>query len=135
VFFDQAKIHVAAGNGGNGCVSFRREMHVPRGGPDGGDGGRGGDVVIVADSQLRDLQLFTHKVHFKAGAGGPGLGARKHGANGETVVIPVPAGTQVWAEAEREDEDEPRFIADLVVPGQEVLVARGGAGGRGRRSW
>ncbi len=74
MFFDQAKIHVAAGNGGNGCVSFRREMHVPRGGPDGGDGGRGGDVIVVGDPQLRDLQPFTYKIHFKAGNGEQGLG-------------------------------------------------------------
>jgi GTP-binding protein len=131
VFFDQAKIHVAAGNGGNGCVSFRREMHVPRGGPDGGDGGRGGDVVLRADSQLRDLQVFTYKVHFKAGSGGPGRGARKHGADGETVTIGAPLGTQVWGEPARDEDVEPWFIADLVVPGQEVVVARGGSGGRG----
>jgi GTP-binding protein len=127
VFFDQTKINVAAGNGGNGCVSFRRERHVPRGGPDGGDGGRGGDILLVIDPQRRDLQLFTYKVHFKAGDGQAGMGAKKHGANGETVTIPVPLGTQVWAEAEPGD----RLIADMIRPGQEVLVARGGAGGRG----
>ncbi|NLE11599.1 MAG: hypothetical protein GX630_08820, partial [Actinobacteria bacterium] len=99
MFFDHAKIHVAAGNGGNGCVSFRREKHVPRGGPDGGDGGRGGDVVLVADQQMRDLQVFTYKIHFKAEAGGAGQGARRHGANGETVMIHVPLGTQVSVEA------------------------------------
>jgi GTPase len=127
MFFDQAKIHVAAGNGGNGCVSFRREKHVPRGGPDGGDGGRGGDVVLVAEPQKRDLQMFTYKVHFKAGAGQAGQGARKHGANGETVVVPVPLGTQVWAEDELGD----KLVADMLHPGQEVLVARGGVGGHG----
>ncbi|MBN1319360.1 MAG: GTPase ObgE [Thermoleophilia bacterium] len=127
MFFDRAKIHVAAGNGGNGCVSFRREKHVPRGGPDGGDGGRGGDVVVVADSQRRDLQLFTHKVHFKAGAGEAGQGARKHGANGETVLVPVPLGTQVRVE----DEFGDRLVADIVQPGQKVVVAQGGAGGHG----
>jgi GTP-binding protein len=123
MFFDQAKIHVAAGNGGNGCVSFRREKHVPRGGPDGGDGGRGGDVVVVADAQLRDLQQFTYRIHFKADAGQAGRGSRKHGARGETVYIRVPLGTQVWA------DDRP--IADFVQAGQERLVARGGSGGRG----
>lgn len=127
MFFDQAKIHLAAGNGGNGCVSFRRERHVPRGGPDGGDGGRGGDVILVVDPQVRDLQLFTYKVHFKAGSGQAGRGARKHGANGETVRVPVPLGTQVWAEKDQEDH----LIGDLVYPGQELLVASGGAGGRG----
>lgn len=123
MFFDHAKIHVAAGKGGDGCVSFRREMHVPRGGPDGGDGGRGGDVVLVADPGLRDLQVFTYKVHFKAGSGRPGAGARKHGADGESLLVPVPLGTQVRVDG--------RLVADLVEPGQRVLVARGGAGGRG----
>ncbi len=123
MFFDQAKIHVAAGNGGDGCVSFRREKHVPRGGPDGGDGGRGGDVVLVADPQLRDLQQFTYRIHFKAGVGRPGRGSRKHGADGEPVQIRVPLGTQVWV------DDRP--IADLVHAGREKLLARGGSGGRG----
>jgi len=130
MFFDQAKIHVAAGNGGNGCVSFRREMHVPRGGPDGGDGGRGGDVSVVGDPQLRDLQPFTFKVHYKAGSGEAGSGARKHGANGEDVVIRVPLGTQLWRVIGTvEDEDE--LIADVTRPGRPVLLSRGGAGGRG----
>lgn len=120
MFFDQAKIHVAAGNGGNGCVSFRREKHVPRGGPDGGDGGRGGDVILVADPQKRDLQAFTYKIHFKAGAGRPGQGARKHGANGETIRVPVPLGTQVRAFIEGEKE----------APGGAADVA-GAAGGAG----
>jgi GTPase len=165
MFFDHAKIHVAAGNGGNGCVSFRREMHVPRGGPDGGDGGHGGDVYIVGDEQSRDLQTFTYKIHFKAGHGRAGQGARKHGANGDDVIIAVPLGTQVWtvtqdAEAETEvdllgdgqtEEDvedeaggssrgaattassaaEPELLADIVQPGQKVMVAQGGAGGHG----
>jgi len=148
MFFDQAKIHVAAGKGGNGCVSFRREKHVPRGGPDGGDGGAGGDVLLFADPQIRDLQLFTYKVHFKAGAGQAGMGARKHGSNGETVRIPVPMGTQVWVVREADGEsvsseegtvDQPartaefagELLADLTQPGQELLVAQGGAGGRG----
>ena len=130
MFFDRAKIHVAAGNGGNGCVSFRREMHVPRGGPDGGDGGRGGDVILVGDPQLRDLQPFTFKVHYKAGAGVPGSGARKHGADGDDVLIPVPLGTQVWAVADDTETDE-RLLSDVTHPGERVLVARGGAGGRG----
>ena len=123
MFFDHAKIHVAAGDGGNGCVSFRREKHVPRGGPDGGDGGRGGDVLIVPDAQLRDLQAFTYKVHFKAESGAGGQGARKHGARGEDVIVRVPLGTQVWADEE--------LIADIVDPNQRVLVVHGGAGGRG----
>jgi len=147
VFFDQAKIHVAAGRGGDGCVSFRREKYVPKGGPDGGDGGRGGDVVLVADPQLRDLQPFAYKIHFRAGAGQAGRGARKHGADGETIRIPVPLGTQVWTlggvgvenAAESAGDEayegdigtEGELLADLVQAGQEVTVARGGAGGHG----
>ncbi len=103
---------------------------MPRGGPDGGDGGRGGDVLFVADPQLRDLQTFTFKIHFKAGSGQAGQGARKHGANGETVIVPVPLGTQIMSD-EGETGEESELIADLVRPGQEVLVARGGAGGHG----
>ena len=137
MFFDQAKIHVAAGNGGNGCVSFRREKHVPKGGPDGGDGGHGGDVVLVADPQVRDLQQFSFKIHFKGGPGHSGMGARKHGANGDTVRIPVPVGTQVWVEGSAGDDTdeaadaEPRLVADMVGGGQEIVIANGGAGGRG----
>jgi GTP-binding protein len=123
MFFDHAKIHVAAGDGGNGCISFRREKHVPRGGPDGGDGGRGGDVIMVVDPQLRDLQSFTYKVHFKAQPGRPGQGARKHGADGADEIIKVPVGTQVWV-----DDD---LVADLVRPGQQIMVIQGGEGGRG----
>lgn len=130
MFFDQAKIHVAAGNGGNGCVSFRREMHVPRGGPDGGDGGHGGDIFVVGDPQLRDLQPFTFKVHYKAGSGEAGSGARRHGANGEDVIISVPLGTQLWrVSGGAEDEDE--LVADVTRPDLRVLLARSGAGGRG----
>ncbi len=131
MFFDQAKIHAAAGNGGNGSVSFRREMHVPRGGPDGGDGGRGGDVVIVGDPQLRDLQPFTYKVHFKARSGGAGAGARRHGADGDDVVIPVPLGTQIWRVSSSTDQEEDELLADVTRFAQRVAVARGGAGGRG----
>src|SRR5215210_9081754 len=120
---DRARIEVRAGAGGNGCLSFRREAHVPKGGPDGGDGGRGGDVVLRCDDNLRDLQSFRRKAHFRAQRGGHGQGAQRHGADGEPMVIPVPPGTQVtrW--------DGTRF--DLVRPAQEVTVARGGAGGRG----
>ncbi len=123
MFFDHAKIHVAAGDGGNGCVSFRREKHVPRGGPDGGDGGRGGDVIVIVDPQLRDLQPFTYKVHFKAESGRPGQGARRHGADGDDAVVKVPRGTQVWMEDE--------LVADLVRAEQRIVIAQGGAGGRG----
>jgi GTP-binding protein len=120
---DKARIEVRAGAGGNGCLSFRREAHVPKGGPDGGDGGRGGDVVLRCDDNLRDLQSFRRRAHFRAERGGHGQGAQRHGADGEPLVIPVPPGTQVtrW--------DGTRY--DLVRPGQEVTLARGGAGGRG----
>ena len=120
---DRARIEVRAGAGGNGCLSFRREAHVPKGGPDGGDGGRGGDVVLRCDDNLRDLQSFRRRAHFRAQRGGHGQGAQRHGADGDPLVIPVPPGTQVtrW--------DGTRY--DLVRPGQEVTIARGGAGGRG----
>jgi GTP-binding protein len=123
VLTDRARIEVRAGAGGNGSISFRREAHVPKGGPDGGDGGHGGDVVLRCDDSLRDLQAFRRRAHFFAERGGHGLGAQRHGADGDRLVIPVPPGTQVqrW--------DGTRY--DLVRPGQEVTLARGGSGGRG----
>jgi len=123
---DRARIHVQAGAGGNGCLSFRREAHVPRGGPDGGDGARGGDVVLVCDDSLRDLQSFRRRSHFKARRGGHGQGSLRHGAEGETLEIPVPPGTEVLVE-----RDGTRH--DLVVPGQRAVIARGGSGGRGNK--
>jgi GTP-binding protein len=123
---DHARIQLLAGAGGDGCLSFRREAHVPRGGPDGGDGGRGGDVVLVCDDSLRDLQSFRRRSLFKAQRGGPGEGALRHGADGETLEIRLPPGT----EAVRE-EDGARY--DLLVPGQRAVVARGGSGGRGNK--
>jgi GTP-binding protein len=124
VFNDRALIHVQAGRGGDGGLSFRREKHVPKGGPDGGDGGRGGDVSIVADPHLRDLTAFRAKTRFRAGRGGSGRGARKHGADGDDVVLTVPIGTQVLG-------DDGQLVADLTAPAAEVVVARGGGGGRG----
>ncbi len=123
MFRDHAKIHVAAGRGGNGCTSFRREKHVPRGGPDGGDGGAGGDVWLVADPQLRDLSAFARKVHFKAQSGRHGEGARRIGAAGPDREVSVPLGTQVRRDG--------RLLADLTRRGQRVRVAAGGSGGRG----
>ncbi len=123
---DQARIHAAAGAGGDGCLSFRREAHVPKGGPDGGDGGRGGDVVLVCDDSLRDLEHFRRQAHFRAGRGGHGQGAGRHGADGTTLEIRVPPGTEVTVEADG-------TVHDLTVPGQRALVARGGSGGRGNR--
>src|SRR5438876_7799495 len=126
MFHDKARIHVAAGRGGDGGLSFRREKHVPKGGPDGGDGGPGGDVVLVADPDLRDLSSFRARKWFKAGHGEPGRGALKHGATGETVEVRVPVGTQVF------DEDE-QLVADLAAPHARVVVGRGGQAGRGNK--
>jgi GTP-binding protein len=123
VLTDRARIEVRAGAGGNGSLSFRREAHVPKGGPDGGDGGRGGDVVLRVDDSMRDLQSFRRRTQYRATPGGHGLGNQRHGADGDPLVIAVPPGTQVqrW--------DGTRY--DLVRPGQEVTLARGGSGGRG----
>src|SRR5215216_1186625 len=125
VFTDRAHLEVRAGAGGNGALSFRREAHVPKGGPDGGDGGRGGDVIVRVDDSLRDLQAFRRRAHFRAERGGHGEGSQRHGADGEPLVIGVPPGTQV------ERWDGTRY--DLLAPGQEVTLARGGAGGRGNK--
>ena len=123
---DRARIHVDAGGGGNGCLSFRREAHVPKGGPNGGDGGHGGDVVLVCDDSLRDLESFRRKSHFKAGRGGHGQGSLRHGKDGEDLEIRVPPGTEALVEADR-------TVHDLVRPGQRAVVARGGPGGRGNK--
>jgi GTPase len=128
VFNDRARIRVQAGRGGDGSLHFRREKHVPKGGPDGGDGGPGGDVVLVADPDLRDLSAFRRQKSFQAGNGEPGRGALKHGASGETVEIGVPLGTQVF------DEDD-QLIADLASPAGRVVVARGGIPGRGNKQF
>jgi GTPase len=123
---DRARILVRAGGGGDGCLSFRREAHVPKGGPDGGDGGRGGDVVLVCDGSLRDLERFRRSSHFKAKRGGHGQGALRHGADGETLELRVPPGTQVLVE-----QQGTRY--DLVRPSQRAVVAQGGSGGRGNK--
>jgi GTP-binding protein len=123
---DRARIHVQAGAGGDGCLSFRREAHVPKGGPDGGDGGRGGDVVLVCDASLRDLESYRRRAHYKAGRGGHGQGALRHGADGEPLEIRVPPGTEVILE-------EDGTSHDLVRDGQRALIARGGPGGRGNK--
>jgi GTP-binding protein len=124
---DRARIEVRAGGGGNGCLSFRREAHVPKGGPDGGDGGRGGDVILRCDDSLRDLQSFKRRAHYRADRGRHGEGAQRHGADGEPMIVRVPPGTQVtkW--------DGTRY--DLVRPGQEVTIAGGGPGGRGNKQF
>jgi GTPase len=123
--YDKAKIWVEGGAGGNGCVSFRREAHVPRGGPDGGDGGHGGDVVLVCDSSRRDLGALRGSKHFRAGRGSAGEGSNRHGGRGDELLIAVPAGTQ----AEAVDGSQ----VDLVVAGQRAVVAHGGRGGHGNK--
>ena len=123
---DRARIHVQAGGGGDGALSFRREAHVPRGGPDGGDGGRGGDVVLVCDGSLRDLESFRRRSHFKAHRAGHGEGSLRHGADGANLELKVPPGTEVLVE-----RDGARY--DLVHAGQRAVVARGGSGGRGNK--
>lgn len=123
---DRARIHIEAGAGGDGCLSFRREAHVPKGGPDGGDGGRGGDVVLVCNDSLRDLASYRRRPRYTARRGGNGEGALRHGADGGAMEMHVPPGTEVTIE-----RDGTRH--DLVVPGQRALVARGGPGGRGNK--
>jgi GTPase len=124
MFHDRASITVRAGRGGDGGLSFRREKFVPKGGPDGGDGGRGGDVVLVANPDLRDLSVLRGRTSFKAEAGGNGRGTRKHGADGASVVLELPVGTQLLGE-------DGELIADLDRPGVRFVAARGGLGGRG----
>src|SRR3954466_7957886 len=126
MFADRARIYVSGGAGGNGVVSFRREAHVPKGGPDGGAGGRGGDVALVVDPSLRDLAAFKRGSHFRAARGGHGQGANKHGATPDRLEVRVPAGTVV-VDPERGDR------WDLTAAGHQALVARGGGGGRGNR--
>jgi GTP-binding protein len=126
MFHDRARIHVAAGRGGDGSLSFRREYRVPRGGPDGGDGGPGGDVVLLADPDLRDLTAYQRGRRFKAGRGEPGRGANRSGAAGEPVELRVPVGTQVY-------DEEGRLMADLKGPRSRAVVAEGGVGGRGNK--
>jgi GTP-binding protein len=125
MLYDRARIHVQAGAGGDGCASFRREAHVPRGGPDGGDGGHGGDVVIECDPSLRDLQSFRRRTHHRAPGGGDGGGSLRHGATGAPLILAVPPGTQV-----RTDGGD---LHDLIRAGQRTVVARGGSGGRGNK--
>jgi GTPase len=125
MFVDEASIHVKAGDGGNGCVSFRREKYIPKGGPDGGDGGNGGSVVFVADPHKDTLLDFSGKHHWTAPRGEAGMGKKMFGKGGEDLVIPVPPGTMVF------DLDQGILLADLNEPGRRIVIARGGKGGRG----
>lgn len=124
-FIDEAKIYVKAGDGGRGCVSFRREKYVPKGGPDGGNGGRGGDVLLIAEGRLASLLDFKYKREYKAERGQHGMGSMCSGRDGLDLKINVPVGTVV------KDADTGEALADLVADGQEYLVSRGGRGGKG----
>jgi GTP-binding protein len=124
-FLDEAKVYIASGAGGNGCVSFRREKFIEFGGPNGGDGGKGGDVVVEAVTGLNTLIDYRYQQHFKAQRGGNGMGKDRAGANGKDVVLKVPVGTQVY------EEDGETLLADLTEVGQRVTIAEGGNGGFG----
>ncbi len=124
-FLDEAKVHIRSGDGGAGCVSFRREKFIEFGGPDGGDGGKGGDVVITCVDGLNTLIDYRYQQHFKGKTGGHGMGRNRHGANGADAVLKVPAGTQVFA------EDGETLLADLTRVGESVRIAKGGNGGFG----
>lgn len=124
-FLDEAKIFVASGKGGAGCVSFRRERNIPRGGPDGGDGGRGGDVIVRAKPDLNTLIDYRYQQHFRAQSGKHGMGKQRFGADGSPIYIDVPLGTQILEAESR------ALIADIVEHGQEITILSGGTGGHG----
>jgi GTP-binding protein len=124
-FLDQAKIYVKGGDGGDGCVSFRREKYIPRGGPNGGDGGRGGSVIARADDALNTLIDYRYKQHFRAPRGGHGMGRERTGASGADIELALPPGTQIL------DEDGEIVLGDLLTPGQTMVLAQGGGGGLG----
>ena len=124
-FLDEAKIYIKAGNGGGGCASFRREKYVEYGGPNGGDGGKGGDVYAIAQENLNTLIDFRYSQHFKAERGMDGMGKDRHGRGGEDIYIKLPVGTQIL------DENKKQILFDLTEQGQTVLIARGGDGGFG----
>jgi GTP-binding protein len=128
-FIDEAKIRVNAGDGGRGCVSFRREKYVPRGGPDGGNGGKGGDVILVGDDQLESLIDFRYKRHYKTKSGAHGRGKDQHGKNGADLTLPLPLGTLVY------DDLNDELLNDFCLAGEQIVVASGGLGGRGNASF
>jgi GTP-binding protein len=124
---DKVKIYVESGAGGNGTVAFRREKYVPKGGPAGGDGGRGGDVILKVNPAYNTLSMFSRKVHFKAARGENGQGSNKTGSSSENIIIEVPPGTVV------RDAETNEVLADLIEPGETIVVAPGGRGGRGNQ--
>src|SRR5690606_3009320 len=125
MFFDTAKIYVKSGTGGDGMISFRREKYVPMGGPDGGDGGHGGDVIFQVDPNISSLVKFHKQVHFSAEDGTHGLPKRQTGATGADLILPVPPGTVI------RDADTGELLADMVQAGESVTLLKGGRGGRG----
>ncbi len=125
MFTDRAKIHLKAGDGGNGCVSFRREKYIPKGGPDGGDGGKGGDIIFQADQNMATLQDFYYRPMLKANSGKNGSGANKTGKSGKNLIVKVPVGTQVV------DPETLQIIHDFVTPNEKQVLAKGGKGGKG----
>jgi GTP-binding protein len=131
MFVDEVDIRVAAGNGGAGCLSFRREKFIPRGGPDGGNGGQGGSVYIVASSGKNTLIDFRYHPEFEARGGLHGQGSNRTGHSADDLEIPVPIGTLIFEKDPEHPDEQPRLVADLTEEGQRVLVAQGGRGGRG----
>jgi GTP-binding protein len=125
MFIDEAKIHIKAGDGGHGCVSFRREKYIPKGGPDGGDGGRGGSVIFIADPDKDTLLDFAGRHHWNAERGESGMGKKMAGKNGQDLIIPVPVGTLIY------DDGNHSLLTDLDKPGKKIIIARGGRGGLG----
>ncbi|MEQ1909932.1 MAG: GTPase ObgE, partial [Vicinamibacterales bacterium] len=130
MFVDEVDIHVAAGHGGRGCLAFRREKFIPRGGPSGGDGGRGGSILVVASPHINTLIKFRFHPEFEAPRGGNGEGSDRHGRNGADLVLDVPIGTLIYDRTGAPDV-EPRLVADLAKVGDKVIVAKGGRGGLG----
>jgi len=128
-FLDQAKVYIQSGNGGPGCISFRREAHVPRGGPDGGDGGRGGSVIAECVNGLNTLIDYRYQQHFKATSGRSGAGRNRAGPSGEDIILKLPVGTQIL------NEENDIVLADLTAVGQRIVLARGGDGGRGNAAF
>jgi GTP-binding protein len=126
-FYDQARVEFRAGHGGAGCVSFRREKYIPKGGPDGGNGGRGGHIILRASSQLGSLLDYKYRQHFEAQNGRPGAGGQKTGPDGEDLTLPIPVGTLIYNDATGD------LMADLCEEGQEVVITRGGRGGKGNQ--
>lgn len=141
MFIDEISIFIQAGQGGDGVISFRKEKFIDKGGPDGGHGGKGGDVYLIAQSGVSSLSDFRYKKHFKADSGAKGEGNHRQGASGDDLYIPVPLGTLVYEVQEpsitetEEVQQTHRFIADLSAPGQSILVAKGGLGGKGNASF